>query len=105
MPRLVHDLRRGVELRVEIGDGLDDLRGGDQRALLAMHELRDLRGLQVVAYLAALLVGHAVPDVGAVDRDHPVVEQHRVFRVEILRPVDPLGGIPLLLLAFGIKLQ
>ena len=34
-----------------------------------MQELRDLRCLQMMADLAALLVGHAVPDVGAVDRD------------------------------------
>ena len=54
---------------------------------------------------AALLLVHAVPQVGAEDVDDPVVEHHRVFRIEVERPVDPLGGVPLLLLALGIELQ
>ena len=40
--RLVHHLGGGVELGVHVGHGADDLGGGDQRALLAVHELRDL---------------------------------------------------------------
>ena len=36
---LVHHLRRRVVLGVDPRDGLDDLRGADQRALLAVHEL------------------------------------------------------------------
>ena len=103
--RLVHDLRRGVEFRIEIRDRLHDLSGRDQRALLSMHKLRYLRGLLVVAQAAALLLGHALPDMRAKDRHDAVVELHRVLGVEIQRPVDAVGGVPLLLLALGIELQ
>src|SRR5271166_2387308 len=74
-------------------------------ANLAVHELRDLRGLQVVAHLAALLLGHPVPNVGTKDRNDAVVEHHRVLGVEIERPVDPFPGVPLLLFALIVKLQ
>ena len=37
---LVHHLRRAVELAVEELHGLGDLRGGEERALLAVQELR-----------------------------------------------------------------
>ena len=37
--RFVHHLRRGVVLRVDPRNGLDDARGAQQRALLAVHEL------------------------------------------------------------------
>ena len=53
----------------------------------------------------ALLLVHAVPQVGSVNVDDPVVEHHRVFRIEVERPVDALGGVPLLLFALGIELQ
>src|SRR5215831_17103157 len=103
--RLVHHLGCGVKLRVEVGHGLDDLGGRDQRALLAMHELGNLRSLQVMANLPPLFFVHAVPQVSAIDVDDPVVEHHRVFRIEVERPVDAFGGVPLLLLALGIELQ
>src|SRR6185312_14337041 len=96
---------RGVELAVEVGDGLHDLGGGDERALLAMHELRDAGGLLMVTDLAPLLVGEPPPDIGAEDRDHPVVELHRVLGIELLRPVDAQRRVPLLLLALVVELQ
>jgi len=105
MARLVHHLCCGVKFGIKVRHGLHDLGGGDQGALRAVHELRDLRSLQVMARLAALLLGHPVPDIGAEDRDDPVVEHHRVFRVEIERPVDALGGVPLLLFSLVVKLQ
>ncbi len=105
MPGLVHHLGRGVELAVEIGHGLHDLGGGDQRALLAMHELRDRRGLLVMADLDLLLVGQPAPDLGAEDRDGTVIELHRVLGIELLRPVDAQRGVPLLLLALVVELQ
>ena len=37
--RLVHHLGGGVELAVDVGNRLHDLRGADQRALLAVEEL------------------------------------------------------------------
>ena len=46
--RLVDDLRRGVELGVDGRHLLHDLRGADERALLAVQELRELPGLEVV---------------------------------------------------------
>src|SRR5579875_2593549 len=58
-----------------------------------------------MAHPATLGFGHPVPQIAAPDLDDPVVEQHRVFRVEVERPVDPLGGVPLLLLAFSVELQ
>jgi hypothetical protein len=70
-----------------------------------MHKLRYLRGLLVVTQLAALLLGHALPDMRAKDRHDAVVELHRVLGVEIQRPVDAVGGVPLLLLALGVELQ
>ncbi len=103
--RLIHHLGRGIEFRVEIRHGLHDLGGRDQRALLAMNELGYLRRLQVMANLTPLLLVHPVPDVGAEDVDDPVVEHHRVLRIEVERPVDPFGRVPLLLLALGIELQ
>src|SRR6516225_2393497 len=105
MPRFVHDLGRSIKFGIEVGHGLHDLGGGDQRTLLAVHELRDLRGLQVMARLAPLLPGHPAPDIGAEYWDDAVVEHHRVLGVEIERPVDPFGGVPLLLLALVVELQ
>src|SRR5271169_1401443 len=51
------------------------------------------------------LSGHLVPKDGAEDVDDPVVEHHWVFRIEVLRPVDPFGRVPLLLFALGIELE
>src|SRR6201987_1757891 len=58
-----------------------------------------------MANLPALLLVHAVPQVSTVNMDDPVVEHHRIFRIEVERPIDPLGGVPLLLLTLGIELQ
>ena len=43
--RLIHHLGGGVELRLDIGHLLDDFRGADQRALLAVQKLRKVIGL------------------------------------------------------------
>ena len=52
---LVDHLGRRVELGVDVGHGLHDLRGADERALLAVHELAELPRRQVPAHVAALL--------------------------------------------------
>ena len=52
--RLVDHLGRGVELGVDVRHLLHDLGGADQRALLAVHELRELPGLEVAAHLRVL---------------------------------------------------
>ena len=54
---LVHHLRRRVVLRVDPRHGLDDLRGADQRALLAVEELRERPVLALDAELDPLVVG------------------------------------------------
>ena len=53
VPALVHHLRAAVELGVEPGDRLGDLRRGEERALLAVEELAQHPGHQR-APLAAL---------------------------------------------------
>src|SRR5438132_1543807 len=103
--RLVHHLRGRIELRVQIGDGLDDPGGGHQRTLLAVHELREGLRLLVVAQVDLLLVRHLVPERRAEDRDQPVVDLLGILRVEVLRPVDAGGCVPLLLLAFVVERQ
>src|SRR5262249_59517520 len=44
VPALVHDLGRGVELGVELGDGIHELTADDERALLAVQELGQAPG-------------------------------------------------------------
>ena len=53
---LVHHLRRGVVLGVDPRDGLDDAGGAQQRALLAVEELREQRVLDLDADPQPLLV-------------------------------------------------
>jgi hypothetical protein len=52
MLRLAHRLRGGIKFGIEVRHGLHDFESGDQYALVAIYELRDLRGLQVGARLA-----------------------------------------------------
>ena len=103
--RLVHHLGGGVELGVHVGHGVDDLGRRDQRALLAVHELADRMALQVEAQPVLLLVGHLVPEGRAVDRDGLVVHAHRVALEQLLAPVEPGAGVPLLLLALLVEVQ
>src|SRR5215472_10205137 len=105
MARLVHHLGRRVELGVGIGHGLHDLGGGDERALLAVHELRERLRLQMMPHPRALLVGEPLPDRGAPDLHGTVVHHHRVLGIEILRPVDAGVRVPLLLLALVVQIQ
>ena len=53
----VHHLRRRVVLGVDPRHGLDDARGAEQRALLAVEELRERPVLALDAELDPLLVG------------------------------------------------
>ncbi len=101
----VHDLGGGVELGVHVRHGVDDLGGGDQRALLAVHELADRMALQVEAQPVALLLRHLVPERRAVDRDGLVGHAHRVAFEQLLAPVEPGAGVPLLLLALFVEIQ
>lgn len=58
---LVHDLRRRVVLRVDVGDGLHDLGGADQGALLTVEELAELPRDHVASHVAAFLLRELVP--------------------------------------------
>jgi hypothetical protein len=103
--RLVHHLGRRVELGVDAGHLLHDLGRAQQGALLAVHELRELLGLQVPSQVGALLRRHPVPDVGAEDRDLLVGQLLRVLGIEVERPVDPRVAVPLPLLALLVQVQ
>ena len=87
---------------IDIGTGDEWL---TSRLFIAATMLERMRGLQVMAHLPALFFVHPVPQIRAEDVDDPVVQHHRVLRIEIERPVDPVGRVPLLLLALGIELQ
>ena len=91
--------------RVEIGHGLHDPRGGHERALLTVHELRERLRLLMVTQVHLLLVGELVPECRAEDRDEAVVDLLRILGIEVLRPVDARGGVPLLLLALVVERQ
>src|ERR1700723_2012536 len=52
----------------------------------------------------ALLAIETVPEVGAENRDALVGNLLRIFRIEILRPVDARGGVPLQVLALLVEL-
>ena len=58
--RLVHHLRRRVVLGVDPRHGLDDARRAQQRALLAVHELREQRVLDLDRDLAPLLLAEVL---------------------------------------------
>jgi hypothetical protein len=103
--RLVHHLGGGVELGVDARHLLHDLGGADERALLAVQELRELPRLHVAADVRLLLAGHAVPDVGAEDVHRLVGQTLRVLGVQVLRPVDAGVGVPLERLALLVEAQ
>ena len=103
--RLVHHLGGGVELAVDVGNRLHDLRGADQRALLAVEELREVPRGGVVAELAAGLLVHRVPHRRAPDGDVLLGCLQRVGEVDLVRPVDPLLGVPLQLLALLVEVE
>src|SRR5262249_6391626 len=82
-----------------------DLGGAYERALLAVQELRDLPGLEMVADAGAFGRRQPVPHVGAEDRHHFVGQPVRVLGIDRLRPVDPLGGVPLQPLALLMEAE
>ena len=97
--RFVHDLRGGVVLGVDPRHLLDDLRGADQRALLAVHELRQDPRLLGGAEVEPLVFGELLERrAGAVERHRRVERVVRVAgdlpRVDIDVPVDVGGDVP-----------
>jgi hypothetical protein len=93
--RLVHHLSGGIELGIEVGRGLRDASRRHQRTLLAVHELRQRLRLLMPAHRDVLLLVELVPQRGPVDRDKAVGDLLRVLGIEVERPVDAGGGIPL----------
>ena len=73
--RLVHHLGRAVLLALVPGHAVDDLRGREQRALLAVQELAELPGDRLVAQLLDLARRELLPDRRAVDADACVGQQ------------------------------
>lgn len=103
VPGLVHGLRGGVELGVQVGDGLHDARRAHHRALLAVQELAELPGGVVLAQLAPVLFRHLRPVRGAVQGERLVGGAERVGGVDLQRPVDALVAVPLLVLALLVE--
>jgi hypothetical protein len=91
---LVDDLGRAVELGVEILDRVDELGGGQERALLAVEELRQgpRRGLEVDR--GALALAQAVPDRRAKKR-HQLLGAHRRLEVRRQMPRQDHVALPL----------
>ena len=96
VPALVHDLRGGVELGVELGDAVDELAADDERALLAVEELREAPGGDADLDLPLLLRREPAEEVGAGEGDLDV--QDRSFLADGPAPVDGRRAVPLVLL-------
>ena len=106
----VHRLRRGVQLGVVPRHGLDDLGGAQQRALLAVQELRERPAPLVDAELEPLLVAplrddRAVVVVGCEARlDRRLVGGHDLLEVDVGVPRQIGGGVPLADLGLLVQL-
>ena len=105
MPGLVHHLGGGVELAVDVGNGLDDLAGADQRALLAVQELGELPGDAVATHHPARLLVHSLPAARPIDGYVFLRPLEWVLEVDLVRPVDALGGVPLARLALLVEVE
>ena len=101
--RLVHHLRRGVELRVDARHLLHDLRRADERPLLAMQELRELPRLEMPARVGLLARGQAPPHLRAEDGDRFVGQSLGVLGIQVLGPVDPGVRVPLQVLPLLVE--
>ncbi len=105
VPGLVHHLRRRVVLGVDPRNGLDDLRGADERALLAVEELRQRPVLRLHAEreplgVAPLLERRALGVELAAER-HIVLQgvgEHDVLLVDVGVPGQVGLRVPLRLL-------
>jgi hypothetical protein len=101
--RLVRHLARGVELGLRPRDGVHDLRGGEERALLAVEELREHPAELVHPHADQLLdlelLGRVEDRVDRLGR-HEVRE---ALGVHVDRPVDVGRGVPLQALALLVS--
>ena len=92
--RLVDDLGRAVELGVEVVHRIDELRGREQRALLAVEELRQRPRRRLDVELPLLALRHPRVDVGAEERQE-VLGAHRLLEVRLAMPRQDVLGDPL----------
>ena len=108
---LVHHLRGGVVLGVDPGDGLDDFRRAQERALLAVHELGEQPVLVLHAELQEALLVPLLED-GAGDRRLVPLHLRRVclgvgdddaLLVDLNRPVQVGLPVPLGLLGLLVE--
>ena len=110
MACLVHHLCRRVVLGVDPGNGLDDLRGADQRALLTVHELRQRPVLRLDPELDPFLVAPRL-ERRALQVHLPVaVVLERLVRDDDLLLVDvgvprEIVGVPLRRLRLLVELE
>src|SRR6185312_6468962 len=95
----------GVELGIHVRHGLDDPCRHGHRALLAVQELAEQPGTQLMPEFVALLLVQDLPLPRAVDRHELVRGLHDVGRVHRQIPFDPLGGVPLLVLAALVQVE
>jgi hypothetical protein len=102
--RFVGGLLRGVELRVDVRDAVDELAGHHERALLAVHELAQRVRQHRVAKPAHLLGREAIPVLGAVER-HDGIGDVLGFGIDRDRPVDVGLRVPLRELGFVVEVS
>ena len=102
MPRLVHHLGRAVELGFHPRSGVDDLRRRQQRALLAVHEVRQQPPELLAAQRSHLGRSELLPDVRAVDGDLHV-GQVLGLGVDAEVPGKLLAGVPLVALGLLVE--
>ena len=110
---LVHHLRRGVVLGVDPRHGLDDARGAEQRALLAVHELRERPVLALDAELDPLLLGPLLErrarEVDGVAEEAAVLAARSssatLLLVDVDRPVEVGRDVPLRRLRLLVELD
>ena len=102
---LVDDLGGGVELGVEIGHALHDLRRAHEGTLLTVHELREAPGRTVAAHLVAILLAHPGPQRGVGDGNALIRHAERVARIDLERPVQAIRTHPLLARAAVVQTQ
>ena len=109
---LVHHLRGRVVLGVDPRHGLDDAGGAEQRALLAVHELREQPVLRLDAELDPLLLGPLLErralEVDALGEEALVgldVLERELHLVDLGRPVEVGGDVPLRRLGLLVELD
>ena len=100
--RLVHGLRAGVVLGVDPRHRADELRGDDERALLAVEELRELEGDLAVTEVVLLLRGEALVGREAVQRIQ-MLGQDAVLGIDVGVPFQLRRPVPLIALGLLVE--